>query len=157
MKSRNDIFETTCHNEFSFLGEFGFTLIDSMKDNFGCRLTYKNNTTGIKIDLDRSLLVIDCYKLKDGELPKRPIFFNPNDEFLVFDLNTLLILKTGEKIDQDQKLMYDEHYMKNKIKESAMMLKIHAKDILSGDFSLLPKIKERVIRRAKELENEQRL
>jgi len=90
-------------------------------------------------------------------MPKDPIFFNPNEEFLIFDLNDLLILKKGEKIDLDHKLMYQEDYMKNKIKEFAMMLKIHAKDILSGDFSLLPKIKERVVRRAKELENEQRL
>jgi hypothetical protein len=61
----------------------------------------------------------------------------------------------GEKIEQDHKLMYQNDYMEKKIKEFAAMLKKYGSDILSGDFSLLPKIKERVVRRAKELEHEQ--
>jgi hypothetical protein len=155
MTSRNDIFETACIEEFAFLTSFGFVLIESVKDNFGCRLTYNNSTSAIKIKLDRAIITVDYYILKDGEIPKHPIFFNSDEEFLVFDLNDLLILKTDKKIDQDYKLMYQEEYMKKKIKEFAVMLQRYGADFLSGDFSLLPQIKDKVVRRAKELEHEQ--
>lgn len=156
MKSKDDIFEITCKKEFSFLENLGFAIVDSTKDNYGCRLTYKSDATAVKIELDRATMFIDCYKLKDGNIPKRPIFFDQNEEFLVFDFNDLLMVKVGRKIEQIPKLMYREDYMKEKIKEFAEQLRCHGTDILSGDFSLLPEVKKRVVGRAKELENEQR-
>lgn len=156
MMPREDIFEAACQKEFSFLAGLGFKIVSTEKDNYGCRITYKNNTTAIKINLGRDLMFIDCYKLKNGEIPKPPIFFNPTDEFLVFDINDLLAIRTGDQIGQDHRLMYKEKYLADKVKEFAEKLKCYGMDILSGDFSLLPEIKKRVIRRAKELENEQR-
>ncbi len=142
---------------FSFLRDYGFELVKAEKDNYGCRLTFQNKWTAIQIQLDvlGPGMVIDCYRLKNGVVPIYPIFFDPQQEFLVFDINDLFVIKSGRKFDQDPGLMYEEHYMRTKIKEAAGMVHRDAIDILSGDFSLLPKIKERAARRAKELEHEQ--
>ena len=49
MKTRNDIFEECCRREFSFLAEFGFTLVKSEKDNYGCSMVYKNKWAALNV------------------------------------------------------------------------------------------------------------
>ena len=66
----------------------------------------------------------------------------------------LLVIRTGKKLEQDGKLIYNEEYLKAKTQEFADLLKEHATDVLRGDFDVLPGIKERVTKRAKELEGE---
>lgn len=155
MKTRNDVFEASCQRGFSFLANYGFALVDCIKDNYGCCITYKNNSAAITIQLEDAGVLINFFKLVNGDIPVYPVFFDPKEEFLVFDFNDLLIVRTGAKVEQDPKLMYNEEYMKGKITEFAELLRRHGDDVLSGDFGILPKIKERVVRRVKELEDEQ--
>ncbi len=155
MNAINDNFEAICLQEFSFLANYGFALSECRKDNYGCCLTYKNTTAALKIQFARGEILIDVYKLHNGQIPTYPVFFDQNKEFLVFDVNDLIIIRTGTKVEQNAKLMYTQEYMKKKIKEFATLLIEHAGDVLSGDFAILHKIKERVVSRAKELKHEQ--
>src|SRR6266567_1551126 len=60
MKTRTDTFEEASQKAFSFLEKFGFELVESIKDDYGCRLTYKNNTSAVRIELERAIMSIDC-------------------------------------------------------------------------------------------------
>src|SRR4051794_38883272 len=107
MKTRSDFFEECCRVEFSFLVGFGFDLIKLEKDNYRCSMVYKNNWTAVKVmlQLQGPGMVIDCYKLKNGEIPPYPVFFDAKQELLVFDLNDLLLARTGTSVEQDWRLM----------------------------------------------------
>jgi len=154
----NEIFEKLVRNNFQFLtGDFAFQLIDVEKNNYGCLLWYKNQTTVVRVSLELydGGIFVTIYQLKDGNIPEYPTFFDPAAEFLIFDLNDLLILRTGKKVEQDSSLTYGEEYLTMKVEEFARLLEKHGSDVLSGDFGILAKIKEKVARRAKELEDEQ--
>jgi len=153
----NDDFEKFVRKEFQFLiGEYCFQIIDVEKTNYGCLVWYRNQTTVVEVSLELydDGIFVTIYKLKDGNIPEYPIFFDLAAEFLIFDLNDLLILRTGKKLELDGKLIYKKEYLETKVREFAASLKKNATDVLSGDFAVLPQIKERVAKRAKELEDE---
>src|SRR5438552_17683017 len=101
MTNREDVFEKCCLSEFKYLTEFGFHLVKTEKDNYGCFLTYKNKWVALKISLVGSGIDIVFYKLRDGEIPPYPIFFNPKQEFSVFNAIDLLVVKTGKGFEED--------------------------------------------------------
>ncbi len=153
----NDIFAKFVRKEFQFLiDEYGFQIIDVEKTNYGCLVWYKNQSTVVRVSLELydGGVFTTIYKLKDGGIPEYPVFFDPAAEFLIFDLNDLLLLRTGKKVEQDGELIYKKEYLETKVQEFAASLKKNATDVLAGDFTVLPQIKERVARRAKELEDE---
>jgi len=153
----NDDFERLVRHEFQFLvDDYRFQIIDVEKTNYGCLVWYKNQFTVVRVSLEiyDGGMFVTIYRLRDGSIPEYPVFFDPAAEFLIFDLNDLAIIRTGKKVEQDGELIYDKHYLEAKVKEFASLLKSNGADILSGDFSVLPQIKERVARRAKELEDE---
>ena len=150
-----DIFESACMKEFSYLSNFGFSLIDSKRDNNGCNLTYKNKWLALSVGLDRDGIDIVFFKLSNNEIPPYPIFFDPNEEFLVFNANDLLTAKNQKTFEQVTKYLYEKPYMKIKVREFAELLRLHASDVLSGNFEVLEKVKELVIRRWHELKHEQ--
>lgn len=153
----NEEFEKLVRREFHFLIEnYGFQIIDVEKSNYGCLVWFKNQWAVVRVSFelyDGGIFVM-IYKLTEGNIPEYPVFFDRRAEFLIFDLNDLTIVRTGKRVQQDPKLIYDKEYVAAKIKEFAASLKMNAHDVLSGDFSVLPQIKERVARRAKELGDE---
>ena len=74
MKASSDVFEKCCREEFRFLEEIGYAFVDCEKDNYGCRITYKSDKAAVRVKLERDGMVINCYKLKDGEIPRYPSF-----------------------------------------------------------------------------------
>lgn len=153
MHNRRDLFEKFCLREFDYLSEFGFRLIESKKDNYGCFLTYKNTWVAIKIALVGSGIDVNFYRLRDGQIPPYPIFFDPKEDFLVFNAVDLLGVKTGKGFDQTPARLYEKDYLECAVGTFAQLLHEHARDVLCGDFGVLPMIKDRVVKRARELEN----
>lgn len=153
----NDDFEKVARVSFQFLiDDYQFQIIDVEKNNYGCVLWFKNQYTAIRLSLELydGRLFVTIYKLKKGTIPEYPVFFDSASEFLIFDLNDLAILRTGKKVEQDSELIYKKEYLETKVQELATTLKMNATDVLSGDFTVLPQIKERVAKRVKELEDE---
>ena len=149
----NDDFEKHVRREFQFLiDDYRCQIIDVEKNNYGCLVWYKNQSTVVRVSLELydGGMFVTVYKLKDGSIPEYPVVFDPAGEFSIFDLNDLAILRTGKKVEQDAKLIYKKEYLQTKVQEFATTLKMNATDVLSGDFTVLPQIKERVARRAKE-------
>jgi hypothetical protein len=150
-----EVFESACMKDFSYLSDYGFSLVKTEKDNSGCFLTYKNKSLALKISLDRDGIEIVFFKLSNNEIPPYPIFFDPSEEFLVFNANDLLFAKCQKHFEQVTKRLYEESYLKAKVKEFAELLRLYASDVLLGNFEVLGKIKELVVRRSHELKHEQ--
>lgn len=151
--SNFEIFESVAIEEFSFLSGYGFSLIDSVKDNYGCSQTYKNNWLALRISMDKEGINVVFYKLSKNQIPPYPIFFNPADEFLVFNANDLLFAKTQKNFEQVTARLYEESYLREKIKELALLLRINATDVFTGNFAILVKIYELVVQRWREIEH----
>src|SRR5260221_13631165 len=98
--SNFDIFESACMKDFSYLSDYGFSLVDSKNDNNGCILTYKNKWLALRITLDRDGIDIVFFKLSNNEIPPYPIFFEPSEEFLVFNADDLLFIKSQRRFEQ---------------------------------------------------------
>ena len=153
-----DVFEAFCSKHLNFLlDDFAFKVVSVEKDNYGCFITCRNNTTALKASLCPldGQIIICIYRIVDGKIPKYPLFFDRHAEFLVFSLDTLSKLKTGKFILQEQKDLFDAKSIERIVKEYAELLKQYGAEFLRGDFSILPQLKEIVARQAKELEHEQ--
>jgi hypothetical protein len=150
MNVLSEVFSLECRRKFSFLERSGFVLTDAVRDAYGSRLTYRNPFVAIRINLELAQIFIDCYILQCGTIPARPAHVNPHDDCLVFDFNDLLFIKSGKVIEQDARRMYNKEYLLEKINEFSEAVRIYGADFLSGDFSVMPKIKERIIRRIKD-------
>ena len=158
METVNDRFEGLVRDRFQFLEtDYNFHICETIKDNYGCFIMYKGSVLAIRVSYEiyDAGIYANFYKLKNGNIPKYPVFFNPAEEFLIFDLNNLLLLRCGKIITQDFKRLHEAAYQEYILKQYADSIKKYALDILNGDFSVLPQLKEIVVRRAKELEHEQ--
>jgi hypothetical protein len=151
----SDAFESACVKDFSYLSDYGFSLVKTEMDNYGCFLTYKNKSLALRISMDRDGINIVFFKLSNDEIPAYPIFFDLDDEFLVFNANDLLTAKMQKTFEQVTKRLYEESYMKAKVKEFAELLRLHASDMFLGNFESLETIKVLVVRRWCELKHEQ--
>jgi hypothetical protein len=154
----NDIFATLARDKFQFLETLhGCQIIDVEKSNYGCIVWYKNSSVAIRVSYEiyDDGIFVTIYRLRDdGQIPEHPIFFDPSAAFLTFDLNDLIRVRGGERLSKGSESMYDRAALAKTVEEYANALKSHASDVIDGDFSILPQIKEIVARRAKELENE---
>jgi hypothetical protein len=152
-----DSFEMLFSKHLNFLfDEFAFKIISVKKDNYGCVISCQNNTTALQAALSPldGQIIISVYRIVDGQIPKYPLFFDRNADFLVFSLDTLSKLKTGQFIRQEQKDLFDAKGIERIVKEYADLLKRYGTDFLHGNFGILPELKEVVARQAKELEHE---
>jgi hypothetical protein len=150
-------FEQLALREFNFLKrDYHFEVHSIKKDNYGCFMMLKTASLAIRISLEiyDGGVFAKFYKIKDGEIPEYPVFFDPTAEFLIFDFNDLMRLRCGKVISQDSKRIYEPAYLESLVHEYAIAIKENASDVLTGDLSVFELVKGIVVRRAKELEHE---
>jgi hypothetical protein len=154
----NDTFEQLVRDKFQYLETMHrCQVIDVEKTNYGCIVWYKNNNVAIRISYEiyEDGVFVTIYKLHaNGQIPENPIFFDPNAAFLVFDLNDLMRAQGADRLSKGSEGMYDKTALEETVENYANALKSHATDIINGDFNILPRVREVVVRRAKELEDE---
>ena len=65
------VFIQKCLNRFEYLSAYGFELADTTRDRYGSEVTYKNQTTGVKVSFDVRENDISVYliRLINGEIP----------------------------------------------------------------------------------------
>jgi hypothetical protein len=152
MAYTNETFEQIIRQEFKYLEtDFSFHIHKVEKNVYGCHVMFKGSALGIEIcfEVHEGHVSVRIYRLKDGEIPKYPIFFDPKAEFLIFYFDDLMLLKTKHSIEQNERSVFEYGgYMKRIIKEYAENLRIYGADLLNGDFSVFPEIHKIVARRA---------
>lgn len=147
-------FQDTCLKEFSFLQrEFGCEVFPMQKKRISAFITFKNQTTAIQISLEplSTGIFVTFFKLKEGIVPEQPMMFNPEHELLVFDFGNVLIIKEVPQIKQIPALLFDQSHMERVLHEYAERVKVYGANLLRGDFSLLPQVKEIIAQRVKKL------
>lgn len=141
------IFYDSVRELFRFLEtDYEFKLISCDKDPEN-KLVYTNKTTGIKIVYEHSCMVyVIIYKLVNSKMVENPRPLKPDTPITCFDFNYLLAEKDRMKPPYEygeDSIYYDEEFgLFNYVKEFADRLRIYGKDVLLGDFSMLPKIEE---------------
>ena len=151
-------FDIIAQEQFKFLlSEYDFRLSKCEKEDWGYELIYLNDTTGVKITYEyrEAYVFIMLYQLMEGELQENPRSIEGDTVLLGYGLDDLISLRNPQALAkpayeyEEQSEYYDkEEGLSLFVKAFADSLKISAKDILSGDFSVFPDldkiVKERI-------------
>lgn len=125
---------------FSFLiNEFEFRLLQSISNNYGIRIYYKNTTTGVEVNWEvrEQRIFIMIIRLIDGEIPEYPIFFTSDSESYYYDLGDVMKVKNGSFFDYGN---LNNNDIESVLVNSAEYLKQYSQDLLNGNFDIVPHI-----------------
>ncbi len=99
MKNEFDVFIEICKETFEFLkNQYGFCELMEERESYVVYLTYKNNTTGVRISyepIEEGVFVLLARSVS-GEVPKEPIFIKSDLELNSFYLDDLVKLRKPE-------------------------------------------------------------
>lgn len=152
-------FDIIAQEQFKFLtSEYGFRLSKCDKEDWGYELIYLNDTTGVKITYEyrEAYVFIMLYQLIDGELRENPRSIDDNTILHGYGLDDLIGLRNSQALIKpafeygEQSEYYDEEKgLLLYVSAFAENLKIYAKDILGGDFTVFPELDKIVKDRVK--------
>lgn len=131
--------------DFYFLVEkFSCKVTQEEVNHYGCFISYKNKTTGVKVSYEpmEGGVFVQLSKLVSGDFPAYNIQITPKTNVLTFDLLDLLAIN-GEPGYSTSKLGVEVS-----ITEASKALERRGAKVLSGDFTDLPEIETRIKRRA---------
>ena len=155
-------FVEVARDAFAFLEhEYSFTVRDFSNDSGG-HVTYVNVQNGIAVkpiyDFSSAFVFVFIYRLVDGQLRDNALPITDESEISCFDFND--VLDTDQKMKPayeygDDSVYYDEENgLRNYVGEFATRLKTFGGQLLSGDFTELPRIELIIKQRARELHRE---
>lgn len=148
-------FENCCDQLFSFLVDnYGYRKEIVKKDTFDYYITYKNNTTAVRISYEprEGGIFVMLSRLIDGKMPEYPIFIHDDTIINSFYIDDIVKIKTTSTTIQHKNMtMLDEEECISILSEYAKTLKQYGSDILTGDFGLFEELNKLVKNRAKVL------
>ena len=151
-------FEKLCRNKFVFLQrEYKYKLVNIKRSIYGTHITYKNSTTAVIVsDVRRDGgIFVKLVRLVDGAIPPYPITIKPDTVLHHFDLNDILSLRnpSARPAQPDIDALRDPEVLSEVITKYARALRLHAPDILQGNFTLFPQLDRIVRKRAAQFSN----
>jgi len=146
---------TCCEKELAFLKtDYAFKFARGRKESWGCRITAKNETTGVIVTHERRerSVFVDVCRLVDGELPPGPGEMTPNTVLHTYDLEDLVSLRApeGEELQLQDPGQGDASASEHGLARAAADLDKYARDVLGGDFSVFEELDKIVKARARE-------
>lgn len=155
-KIKKNIFEHICDCEFKFLKEeFKFIKVETNIETYGTFLTYKNNTTAIKLSFEPMEAGVYVYimRLINNDIPDSPIDINSNTELYGFYLEDIIHFKDKNFILKRPPLkeIIKNKVLKQIVAQYAKALKLYASDILNGNFKIFFQLEKIVKKRAKDI------
>jgi len=146
-------FETLCKKYFlPSIVKYGFLKDSAVSDVWADAVKYKNSTTGLEVSFEEreyNRLFIMIYRLTEAEFPKHSTVSdfdaNPNR----FDLDDLMALR-GCDFEYSAELRQRKALPKVLTVFGAFLCH-QAKDVLTGNFSILPEIQKIIEARAKNI------
>lgn len=140
---------------FLFLeSEYDCNLESMRAEDWGCEVIYRNRTTGIKLlyEVYCAFVFVFIYKLVNGEMVDNPRPLGLDSPITCFDFNDALPIEKRMKPAYEygsQSNYYDEEEgLSNYSKDFALRLREYGKDVLNGDFSVLPEMEKIIKQRA---------
>jgi len=132
---------------FQFLQtKYSFELEFSETEDWGGHVLYLNKTTGIKLlyEFTSAFVFVFVYELVNGKLVDNPDTIYNTSKIHCFDFNDSLPesekMKPAYQYDASSNYFHEENGMSNYTKEFAIRLEKYGKDLLRGNFEILPRI-----------------
>jgi hypothetical protein len=139
------IFIQNCLNRFDYLSAYGFELAGTTRDRYGSEVTYKNQTTGVKVSFEvrENEIFVYLIRLIDGEIPD--YLDAPSHWFYLDNLVKLRSPRTNvpRKEADDWFTPEDVDHL---LSVYAELLKEHGEDVLRGDFLVFSELERQVAR-----------
>ena len=104
---------------------------------------YGNNTTGLSVAIDWSEFrpFVRIGELIQGVLPLAPTSIKDAEHIKSFDVDDILLIRVKGGSPVGKMLgARDDQAVERLMREYAVALKLHAADILSGDFVIFPEL-----------------
>jgi hypothetical protein len=143
-------FKTAVLKTFQFLvDDYGFEQVSDFEWMPDCELQFRNQTTRLKVRYEWKQLV-DVGFSKVKLTPSGPVDEKP------YDLLFLIQLRAPE-IDPTQfygKREWTDHYVERLLSIYATFLNERARDILTGDFNILPEVKKLAAQKGRQYNKE---
>jgi len=135
--------------------KYRLKILDAYSQSVFTSLSLVNDTTGIYIywESRESYLSIDITRLDDGVMRDYPVSITPDQETNFYLIDDLLSLRNAHAHDIDLvgcDSVSSEKFIKALTTYSSL-LDMHASDVLSGDFSIWPRLEEILQERARQL------
>ncbi len=155
MKNEFDVFTEISKETFKFLkNEYGFYELIEERESYGVYLTYKNNTTAVRISyepMEGGVFVL-LARLVNGEIPKDPIFIKPDTELNSFYLDDLVKLRKPDiLVESKPQIESSQEEVRQYLIIVSDQLRECAGDVLSGKFNVFRELDRVVKDRQKEL------
>lgn len=152
-------FDIIVKEQFKFLEtEYSFRLSKYHKESWGHQSIYLNETKGIKIiyEYREAYIFIILYQLKDGKLVENPQSIEDSTILYSYGLDDLIGLRNFQALIRpafqygEKSEYYDkENGLSLYMSKFAENLKLYAKDILFGDFTVFSELDKVVKSRIK--------
>ena len=145
MKTSPD-FDFIVMKQFKFIeSEFGFRFLKAFKEEWGCELTYLNDTTGVKI----------TYESRDGSLVENPAKIHRDTTLYGYDLDDIIglrnaaaLIKPAYEYGEESGYFDSESGLSRYVASFARNLREYGSDVLSGDFGIFKQVDKIVKDRA---------
>ena len=156
---KNFDFNKVVQEKFKFLEKvYNCRCIKSIKENWGCKVIYINETTGVKITYEyrEAYIFITLYKLLNGVLIENPGVINEDTLLYGFDLDDIInisnptdLIKPTYEYSNNSVYHNKNNGFKLYISDFAKNLEKYGNDVLSGNFEIFKEIEIIVKKRAK--------
>jgi len=135
-------FEKLCDKYFHFLTKCNFKKISTESSPWGAKIKYANGTTGIEITdqvREYDAVLIKIHQLSGGEFRKRE-----DEGWLYLDDFIQLI---DPNMAPKERQLYNTSHMDEVLKQYSDVIRNHAKDLIDGDFSIMPAARKIMLHR----------
>ncbi len=143
---------------FAFLEEdHGFSIAGTSCAGATESITYVNITKSVAVKLEyeimAALVYVMIYKLADGQMLETDSRITDDSIITCFDFAYVLPakerVKPAYKYGENSKYYDEQNGLRNYVAEYAARLRKYGKDLLSGNFAVLPKVEKMIKRRAR--------
>ncbi len=154
-------FDAVAKEQFGFLeSQYGYRLAACDKENWGCKLIYLSNVTGVEVVFEyrEACVFVMLYKLVEGTLQKNSRNIDGNTVLHGYSLDDLVSIRSPQN-SMKPTYRYDEQsiYFEKDVgfgqyvAAFAENLRCYAKDVLCGDFEIFLELDRVVKERARAL------
>jgi hypothetical protein len=147
-----EIFQIECKQAFHFLeNNYNFKLKKVKNSVYSTCILYQNSTTAVEICFEKRELqvLVLLMKLINGEIPKYPMFIQPDTVINSFYLDDLMALNAVDIEQKEWGYELTAEDLKETITKYAHYLKEFGKDVLRGDFKIFVELEKKVKERVK--------
>lgn len=143
MKEFEREFFGLCMKKFQFLiDEHGFRKKNKVAEAGDYRILFQNKTTAVRVGLEwrDQYLYVDVCRLVDGKFKENPVFITLESELTCFKLDDLLSIRARELTVPYSFKALSGKDIEHTLTTYAEGLRLHAGDILQGDFSIFAEL-----------------